>query len=213
VSTLCSPRLGIRVFYAPGDEVLATTIFFGIPDDTTPPPIQSSTTQALVTIAENLTDAFAQIFNNSTLIIGCHFFCPDDETVQTYQCLTRKPGLRVGSPLPNTAILNLRFTSVRVPPPAPPKRLTYSGGLRLSGFLKDDQDEGTWSNDFRIIVKNNLTDFLTAGFEFNVKDYVLAAGGEGNQFTINNVLAMPVVARSIDRVGNRSQGHSNVTPV
>lgn len=210
MSVVVGPRLRMTLFYAPGDEVLETSVYFGHTDGITPPPINGGNLNELIGIATSYATEWKAVMPTAVGVLGVRIDCPDDPSIGWWQENTFGAGGSSGELIPLTNILRVVFKAARNPVPAPPARPTYLGGMKLSGSVKTTQDNGRWVQSYIDALTDGPIQFLKDGITLDGETYVLAAGGPGNNFSVDTVFVNPVVSRSIKRRGNRSQGQRDV---
>lgn len=204
------PRYRFTMYYDTRDETLQTQWFYGAEDGAVPL-ITAATIAALNARCVDVKNGFNNAFSDSAICVGFKIDSIDRQDTPFYYRPFRSSAVRSGSQLPNNCQLNVLFQGRRDPPLPLPRRSTIRSGMRLCGFERDDQLNGKWTSTFIDDVLSLFLDPIEEDLVVGGDTFVLATGGKGNLFPVDNVIPSTVVGRNITRRANRPQNrrHAN----
>lgn len=197
-------RIRFTMFYDVRDETLSTSWFYGALDGSVPVITRANFApiEAKCTAVNN---AFKNTMVGNAVCVGFRVDSIDRMDTPFIYIAYGGKATRSGRALPNNCQLNVLFQGRRDPPRPLPRRSTIRSGLRLCGFDVDDQINGRWTQTFF----DDILDPFMAPIESDLviagDTFVLATGGKGNKFPVDNVIYNEIVGRNITRRANRPQ--------
>ena len=197
-------RYRFTMFYDVRDETLSASWFYGAEDGTVPL-ILRSTYSPIRAKCDLIEVAFRNSFAGNATCVGFRIDSIDRLDTPFLYLPYGSKASRSGRALPNNCMCNVLFQGRRDPPLPLPKRSTIRSGLRLSGFDIDDQQNGRWTQTFFDDILDPFMAPIESDLVVDGDTFVLATGGKGNKFPVDNVIYNEIVGRNITRRANRPQ--------